>query len=154
MRRTKCPFAAAGVALLLVTGLSGIKPHDAQATPPGYTFTKIATLGDAAPGGGTFVNDFEPGGLNSQGDMAFGADVSTGGEGIFLGRKGQITELGRSFETAPDGGTFDFGFLGPVGLNDQGDMVFDFLLENFDATRPFGYNAGLLSVFAHDAAAM
>ena len=132
--------AAVGIALLLVAGLSGIKPRGAQAKPPGYTFTPVAFLGDPAPGGGTFVNDFEPGGLNSHGDMAFGADVSTGGEGVFLRHKGQITDLGRTGGAAPGGGSFEFGFLGTVGLNDQGDMVFNFLLRDF--TPPFGVNAG------------
>ena len=153
MRRTKCVSAIAGIvpvrygaavvgiALLLVAALNGI-PRDAQAKQPGYTFKAIAFLSDPAPKGGTFVNDFEPGGLNSQGDMAFGADVSTGGEGVFLRHKGQITELGRSFESAPGGVTFDFGFLGPVGLNDQGDMVFDFLLTPFTRPPPVGVNAG------------
>jgi hypothetical protein len=135
--------ALVGIALLLVAGLSGTLPRDAQAKPPGYTFTLIATLGDKIPaqGGVTFVNDFEPGGLNSQGDMAFGADVSTGGEGVFLRpHNGQITQLERTGGAAPGGGSFEFGFLGPVGLNDQGDMVFDFLLKDF--MLPFGVNAG------------
>jgi hypothetical protein len=154
MRRTKCLFAIAGSALLLGAGLSGISPRDAQAKPQGYIFTKIATL--AAPGGGPFVNDFEPGGLNSRGDIAFGTDVSIGAfgrvclfdsldhscEGVFLGpHNGQITELGRTDGAAPGGGKFASpGFLGPVGLNDPGDMVFDIYLQPF--TLPFGVNAG------------
>ena len=32
------------------------------------------------------------------------------------------------------------GFLGPVGLNDPGDAVFDIYLQPF--TLPFGVNAG------------
>jgi hypothetical protein len=132
--------AALGIALL-AAGLSGIL-RDAQAKPPGYSFELIATLGGSAPGGGTFVNDFEPGGLNSKGDMAFGADVSTGGEGVFLGRKGQFTQLGRTGGDAPGGGTFEFSFLGPVGLNDQGDIAFNFLLHPFTQPPPFGVNAG------------
>ena len=132
--------AVVGIALLLVAGLSGIKPWGAEAKPLGYTFTPVAFLGDPAPGGGTFVNDFEPGGLNSHGDIAVGADVSTGGEGVFLRHNGQITELGRTDGAAPGGGSFEFAFLGPVGLNDQGDMVFNFLLKPF--TLPFGVNAG------------
>jgi hypothetical protein len=135
--------AAAVVIMLLMAGLGGIKPRDAQAKPPGYVFTLIATLGDLIPAqsGVTFVNDFEPGGLNSQGDMAFGADLSTGGEGVFIRPPNrQITELGGTGGAAPGGGLFEFGFLGPVGLNDQGDMVFDFLLQPF--TAPFGVNAG------------
>jgi hypothetical protein len=142
MKRTTCSFAV-GIILLLATGLGGIKPRDAQAKAPGYTFKLIATLGDPTPGGGPFVNDFEPGGLNSQGDMAFGADVdvSGGGEGVFLKPHNAPTiELGRTGGSAPGGGIFEFGFLGTVGLNDQGDMVFDFLLKDF--TAPFGVNAG------------
>jgi hypothetical protein len=45
---------------LLAAGLIGIPAHDVQAKPPGYTFKAIAFLGDLAPGGGPFVNDFEP----------------------------------------------------------------------------------------------
>lgn len=65
--------------------------HNAIAKPKGYDIKKIATLGDPAPGieGGTFINDFEPGGINNHGDMAFGADVSTGGEGVSSGTKGK-----------------------------------------------------------------
>jgi hypothetical protein len=111
-----------------------------MADPDGYVFSAIRFLGDPAPKGGTYVNDFEPGGLNNHGDMAFGADVSSGGEEVFLRHEGQITELGRTGEGAPGGGTFEFGFLGPVGLNDPGDMVFNFLLKDF--TPPFGVNAG------------
>ena len=113
-----------------------------------YQFELLSTLGDAPPGGGTFVNDFEPGGLNNRGDIAFGADVSTGGEGVFLGRKGQIAQLGRTGGAAPGGGFFEFGFLGPVALNDQGDMAFSFLLQPF--TPPVGVNAGTYR-YSHNA---
>jgi len=133
-----------GIALL-AAGLCGSISHDAQAKPPGYTFKPIAKIGDQVPSkaDGIFVNDFEPGGLNSQGDMAFGADVSTGGEGVFLKpHNGQIIELGRTGGPAPGGGTFGGSFLGPMGQNDQGDAVFNFLLEPFDPTKPFGFNAG------------
>jgi hypothetical protein len=130
------------IILLSAAGLSGLTSHGLRAAPLDYAFTILRVLGDAAPGpaGGTFVNDFEPGGVNSQGDVAFGADVSTGGEGVFLLHKGQVIELGRTNGAAPGGGLFEFGFLGPVGLNDLGDMVFDFLLQNY--TPPLGVNAG------------
>src|SRR5574341_1121807 len=130
-------------AVVLAAGLMGTISHSAWAEPKGYDIKSLAVLGDPAPGpgGGTFVNDFEPGGINTHGDMAFGADVSTGGEGVFLRHNGQITELGRTDGAAPGGGSFEFGFLGPVGLNDQGDMVFNFLLKDF--TPPFGVNAGV-----------
>jgi len=130
-------------ALLTMSALVAVFPCHAEAAPIGYVFTPVAFLGDPAPGiaGGTFVNDFEPGGLNNKGDIAFGADVSTGGEGVFLKRNRRlIAELGRSNAEAPGGGTFDFSFLGPVGLNDRGDVVFNFLLQPFGA--PFGVNGG------------
>src|SRR5215469_12537494 len=146
MKRTTCPYAM-GIALPLAAVLGEITQRDAQAKPPGYTFTKIATLGDPLPGNSPFVNDFEPGGLNSEGDIAFGADVSIGAlgrvcvfgsndphdpcEGVFLRpHNGQITELGRTDGAAPGGGTFSSpGFLGPVGLNEPGDVVFDIYLQ-------------------------
>ena len=112
----------------------------ARAAPSTYHFELLTSLGAGNPGGGTFVNDFEPGGLNSHGDIAFGADVSTGGEGVFLRHNGQIMEFGRTGGVAPGGGSFDFGFLGPVALNDKGDMAFVFLLQDF--TPPVGVNAG------------
>src|SRR5436190_891573 len=62
-----------------------------------YSFQPLAYLGDPLPRApaGSFVNDFEPGGVNNHGDIAFGADASTGGEGIFLRHQGQIAELAR-----------------------------------------------------------
>src|SRR5512144_2272850 len=103
--------AVVGIAFLLLTGLTGSQPRAAQAQLPSYTFTPIAFLDDPAPGGGVFTNDFEPNGLNSHGDMVFGADLSTGGEGVFLRRNGQLTELAHSDGPAPGGGFFEFGFL-------------------------------------------
>jgi hypothetical protein len=135
-----------GIALLLAAGLGATELCGAQAEAAGYIFTPVAFLGDPAPGGHSFVNDFETGGLNSRGEMAFGADIGTVrktlGEGVFLERNGQITELGRTGGDAPGGGTFAANFLGPVGLNNLGDMVFNFLLEEFTQPPPLGVNAG------------
>src|SRR5262249_40625139 len=52
-----------------------------------YTFQSLAVLGGAAPGpeGGHYINDFEPGKINNQGQLVFTADLDTGGEGVFLG---------------------------------------------------------------------
>src|SRR5437763_2755498 len=36
------------------------------------------------PGGETHVNDFEPGSINNRGQVAYGTDLSTGGEGVFI----------------------------------------------------------------------
>src|SRR6185503_3636168 len=108
--------------MLVASGFMVLKAPSAGAASSGYQFSLVSSLDSPAPGGGTFVNDFEPGGLNNRGDMAFGADVSTGGEGVFLGHKDGIIELGRTGGAAPGGGSFEFAFLGPVALNDQGDM--------------------------------
>lgn len=134
-------FAGASEPAAIHCGI-GLEQGEGASPTSGYVFKVLARLGDPAPGpqAGTFANDFEPGGLNSHGDVAFGADASTGGEGVFLRHKGQIIELGRTNGAAPGSGSFEFGFLGPVGLNDQGDMVFVFLLKDF--ILPFGVNAG------------
>jgi len=137
------PLSRECMAAITAAILIGTAAHDVCAAPSGYIFTPIAYLGNAAPGGGMFVNDFEPGGLNNRGDMAFGADASTGGEGVFLGGQTGIVQLGRTGDPAPGGGTFEFGFLGPVALNDEGDVAFNFLLKDFDPALPFGVNAGV-----------
>src|SRR5436190_10579099 len=72
----------------------------------GYSFTPIAFLGDPVPGGGNFINDFEPTAINNRGEVGFTADVTTGGEGVFVGLRGQLTQIMRSGQSAPGGGVF------------------------------------------------
>jgi hypothetical protein len=78
--------------------------------PGGYRFDLLNTIGNPIPGdpGVFFANDFEPGAINSNGDVAYGADVSldTGGEGIFLLQKGKTQEIARTGLPAPGGGVF------------------------------------------------
>ena len=134
--------AVAVGALLLLAGVPAIKPPKALAKPQGYDFTLVGTLGDPAPGpqAGTYVNDFEPGGLNNNGDIVFGADVSTGGEGVYIRSKGRISEIVRMGENAPGGGVFDFLLVGPTALNDAGDVATNFALTPF--SFPIGVNSG------------
>ena len=61
-------------------------PAEEAASAKSYGFALLGANGSPAPGGGTYANDFEPGGLNSRGQYSYAADVSTGGEGVFLGR--------------------------------------------------------------------
>jgi hypothetical protein len=124
-------LAKCGVTLLIVGSFAAYAPRITAAQPPAYHFTHIATLGDAAPGGGTFINDFEPWSINSSGDVAFAADLDTGGEGIFISRKGQISEIMRSGQPAPGGGTFSGGVLTYSPINDKGDVAFAFTLGDF-----------------------
>ncbi len=109
-----------------------------------YSFTKVATLGDAAPGteGGVHEGDFEPYAINERGEVAFASDLSTGGEGLFVGHPGHLTQLMRAGEPAPGGGTFGgFGVFGTFGFNNSGDAAFCFGLDPF--TTPLGANAGV-----------
>ena len=53
--------------------------------------------------------------------VLFGADLNTGGEGVFLVREAQITELARSGGADLAGGVCAFAFLGLVSLSDRGD---------------------------------
>lgn len=107
-----------------------------------YSLALLATQGDAAPGGGTYTFDFEPGALNSSGQFAYAADVSTGGEGVFLGRGTSVAQIIRTGQPAPGGGTFGpFGIFGHAALNDAGNMAFTFNLDPF--TLPLGMNSGV-----------
>jgi hypothetical protein len=126
------------MAVPVVAGAGG-----AAASPGGYTFAEVTALGQPAPGGGTFVNDFEPSAINSSGALGFTADVSTGGEGVFIAKGGTITQVMRSFMPAPGGVMTDYGELGRLGLNDQGDLVTGFVLSPQTSTTVFGVNAGV-----------
>src|ERR1044072_4803126 len=56
------------------------------AQPGSYAYTKLATLGDAAPAGAFHINDFETGAINNRGDVIYGTDVGTSIDpGTFFG---------------------------------------------------------------------
>jgi hypothetical protein len=120
-----------------------VAPVEGAASPKPYGFTKLATIGDDAPGGGTYSFDFEPGGLNGRGDFTYAADVSTGGEGVFKGSSASsVTQILRSGQPAPGGGVLGpFGILGHASVNDGGDMSFAFNGDPF--TLPLGFNSGV-----------
>jgi hypothetical protein len=141
----KRPIFASAVAVVLALGYA-TAPGTVLASPAGYDFTEIARLGSLAPGGGEFTFDFEPSAVNDSVQVAFTADLTTGGEGIFLARHGQISEIMRHDEPAPSGGTFAFAELGRIGLNQGGDLSFAFTLDPF--TLPIGLNAGVYR-FSH-----
>jgi hypothetical protein len=108
-----------------------------------YHFQAVRYIGDPAPGGGAFANDFEPTALNNRGELAFTADLAVPGdegqfeEGIFLADGGTVQQIVRHGQSAPGGGTFSVGELGHIGLNDAGDVAFAFSLEPFDFGTPF-----------------
>ena len=107
-----------------------------------FSYQLLASLGDAAPGGGTYVFDFEPYGLNNQGQALYAADLSAGGEGIFLrNANGETTALARSGDPAPGTtGVFGPAFPGPgLTLNDSGDAGFPFFIgDPISGDRPAG----------------
>jgi hypothetical protein len=117
-------------ALILAAALLGTKPDQAQAQATGYSFEVIAFLGDPAPGGSGFTNDFEPSAINNRGGMAFTADLTDSGqEGAFLVQHERVSQLMRFGQPAPGGGTFSDTELGNIGLNDEGDLAVGFSLE-------------------------
>jgi hypothetical protein len=102
MRDYLCAFKtiARTVMFLLLgfVGFAAISSVNSQAA--GYTYTKVAVLGETAPGGAKYINDFEPGQINNRGDVIYVADLSTAGiagdftgEGVFLLSNGQIFGL-------------------------------------------------------------
>ena len=62
-----------GLGLSIVIGLTGMLCTTVQGAGASYSFTRIATLGDPAPGG-ILINDFEPSALNNRGDAIFGTE--------------------------------------------------------------------------------
>ena len=121
------------------TGLNSVSAED-----NGYTYSKIAVLGQTAPGGAQYTKDFEPGQINFGGDLVFVADLGpTFDEGVFRFSHGKIFALALPGNPAHGGGTFDgFGFT-PTGINDDGDAAFAEALTPFRGDLPLGTNAGL-----------
>src|ERR1700730_9421724 len=129
--------------LLGSVGFAAVSSVNSQAAA--YTYTKIAALGETAPGGAQYINDFEPGQINNRGDVIYVADLSTG-EGVFLLSNGQIFGLALPEQPAPGGGTFFGAAFTPAGVNDEGDAAAAIQLKPFvNPSDPssYGLNAGL-----------
>jgi hypothetical protein len=73
-------------------------------------FATVARDGASAPGGGEYSLGFpDPAfgpSLNNNGDVAFAADLSTGGRAIFLWSVGIVTRIIGPGDSVPGGGTF------------------------------------------------
>src|SRR5262249_28242810 len=117
MNRTTTRRISLALPPLTLLGLLFVAPGTARAA--GYTFKAVAVIGDPAPGGSKFTNDFEPSRLNNRGDLAFTTDLTDQQqEGVFLATGGQILPIMRYGQAAPGGGTFGGGEFGNLGLND------------------------------------
>ncbi len=116
-----------------------------------FSFKPLAFLGDTFPGGaipgagtGQFTFDFEPGGINNKGQVVFGADLSTGGEGTFFAdAKGKITAMARTGDKSPDGATFGPVFLGALNLNNAGVSAIAFHRDGYNFPSLLENGSGL-----------
>ena len=146
-------FAARSIAstvmlsLIGVIGFTGLSRVKSQAA--GYTFTKIAAVGETAPGGVQYFFDLEVGQINNRGDVIYVADLSKDGvgigEGVFLLSHGEISALALPGLPAPGGGTFFGAAFSPAGINDEGDAAAAIELgtPGTPLPLPLGMNAGL-----------
>jgi hypothetical protein len=120
----------------------------AQSThPPSRPgFREIARLDEArpeslAPGGGQYTFDFEPYDLDDSSNALYAADVTTGGEGVFVAGHMGATEVVRSGDPAPGGGLLGAGVWPGPSLNGKGDVALSFALAPI--SYPYGRNSGV-----------
>jgi hypothetical protein len=101
-RQTFWQRFVAVVGVVMLVAVVGSGSPDVLADPKGYVFTPLAFLGDPAPGGGVFLDVFESNFINNRGDVLFGSNVTAVVEqGLFLLRKGVLSQIARVGETAP-----------------------------------------------------
>jgi hypothetical protein len=134
-----------GSAGLALVGL-GLALLPSRATwGAGFSYKEVARLGAKAPGGGTLVNDFEPGAISGTGEVAFVVDYDYGGnagnnsEGLYLASNGTLIPIAEPAHPAVAGWTFiDNGPIGmllsPVGMNANGDISFGSDVEKTGTT--------------------
>ena len=105
-----------------------LKPSVVSQTPSAFDFRMLAALGDAAPGGGTYLDSFQVGSVNGSGDASFVADVPEG-EALFVTRKGTAVQVVRSGQAVP-GGALGPALYDNFALNDGGEMAFSWPLAS------------------------
>ena len=143
--------AAAGMLSLTVLAVAMGAPTSKAAPPGGYTFSVVATLGDPAPGGDLHKGDFEPGDINSRGDVAFVSDLAetddnTFGEGLYARYHGITRLIARTGDLIPGSQlSYGGGVLSPPGMNDYGDIAFGFLTDNLSQVGAAAFRYDLLS---------
>jgi hypothetical protein len=97
----------------------------------GGPLDKVAEVGDAAPGGGTFTSvvDFPIPSFNNNGHVAFrGATTGGPGQGIYHDVSGSLARLVAAGEAAPGGGTFAL-FNTTTSINSADDIAFSGILS-------------------------
>ena len=121
----------------------------------GGALTRIVRKGQAAPGGGGTFTGFElHSSINNSGAVAFvGLLPETPDEehpghfiensGVYTGSGGELTQLARTGDAAPDGNGSFFNFGVPT-MNNHGDVVFRGWMDGFSGG--FEEQAGIFAV--------
>jgi len=116
------------------------------------TVTKIAAIGDTAPGQGTFTG-FDPPAMNSSGQVVFHASLQetlsnpfVPTNGLFLASGNSLSKIIDSGDTFPDGSTF-FDVIGSPSINDGGQVTFAGFVDGFVADEGvYLFSRGTLKV--------
>lgn len=117
-----------------------VRPKPSTIKPPSG-LDEVARLGGPAPGGGAYVDVFEPYDLNDRSDALFASNVNTGGQAVFVADKKAVRQVARSGDPAPGGGVFGFGVEAGSEIDGKGNAAFSYYLDPFEL--PFGRNAGV-----------
>jgi hypothetical protein len=116
----------------------------------GGNLSVIAQDGGVAPGGGNFSLPFpDPSfgpSLNVQGQIVFSADLSTGGEAVYLYSQGALVRIAGPGDPTPDG-TF-FTSASSATINGTGEVVFSGTTNTGDA-GVYTYTNGAIVTVAH-----
>lgn len=147
---SKLRFAITRIGCLVLSGalvLAAAGPVEANEVNSSVSFRVVAWLGDPAPGGGQFLNDFEVGGINDQGQAAFVSDLVPTSpilEGVYLARSGGISALAKAPQPAPGGGTIYFE-QGVMSLNNSGLLALPLSLtpDTPQRSMPIGVDVGI-----------
>src|SRR5204863_380313 len=97
--------------VLLTMTVAMIVPPAARGQVP-YTYFRVATTGGTSGFSGMFAPQ-----INQVGSVAFGANLTNGGSGIFVGTSGVVVPI------VQNGPTFT-GFSGPTDINNAGQVAF------------------------------
>jgi hypothetical protein len=110
--------------VIVAAGLALITVGMARADVPGYTFKKVAGLGEKFADR-TLTNEFEVASVNSSGAVVWVSEFEEGGEGaILLEPDGKATAIMDPNQPAPVGGTWGGGMSNKANVNDAGNVAF------------------------------
>jgi hypothetical protein len=112
----------------------------------GYSYQAIQTIPGNAPNGAQWAIDFEPGGINNNGDIAYVADMSKDGspigEGFFVqDSEGNVTTLAFPGQNLPGELPYASFALSLSSINNRGDTSIVLGLDPLGS--PIGVNAAL-----------